>query len=69
MSAKRIKIPQKLWASFIDVLYSAALHINPKSVDPECMALIQDIIRKALQDGSLMVIEGKIVGKKDYIES
>jgi len=69
MSAKRIKIPQKLWAPFIDVLYSAVLHIDPQSADQECMELIQDIIRKALQDGSLMIVENKIVGKKDYLDS
>lgn len=69
MSAKRIKIPKNIWASFIDVLYAAALHIDPSSVDPECMGFIQYIVREALSSGDLIVVDGKIMDKKKYNET
>ncbi len=64
---KTIEIPDKIWAEFINVLYSAVLHIDPKTANDNCMKHIQYIITKALQEESVLKVNGKIVNKDGYI--
>jgi hypothetical protein len=64
----KVEIPEELWAGFVDIVYAAILHITPTEENEGCLLYLQNIVEGAIEDGTVLVVDGKIVGREDYIK-
>lgn len=65
---KKLEIPEELWCDFINVLYSAVQHIDPTEENQECMGFIKNEIQKTIENGEILVVNGKLVNRDEYIQ-
>jgi len=66
--AKKIEVPSHLWCEFIDVMFSAIKNIEPTKENAECMAFIKTEVYKAVEEGDILVVDGKLVDKEKYLK-
>jgi hypothetical protein len=65
MENKNVEVPIELWADFINVIYAAVQHITPTRENAEIITHLKGIVLKAFKDEDVLVVDGKIVDKKE----
>jgi hypothetical protein len=61
--SRNIEVPDEIWADFIDVLFAADRHVVRTEENENIMSFIKGIIMQAFQEGSVLIINEKIVPK------
>ena len=62
---KTIEIPGELWVDFIDIMYMAIQHTEATTDNLDIMNYFRSIIGGAFRDGEILVVDGKIIDKKN----
>lgn len=64
---KTLEIPKEIWCDFINILYSAVEHIEPTKENRNCIGFIKNEIQKAIENEEVLIVNGKIVDRDEFI--
>jgi len=60
-----VEVPKELWVDFTGIIYTAVQHITLTEENIEIMNFLRSVVGKSLRDGEILVVDGKIIAKKD----
>ena len=64
---KQIEIPEELYAQFIDVLYAGLVNIKETEVNQHIRFFMMYLIEQAVENKDILIIDGKIVDRKEFL--
>jgi hypothetical protein len=65
MKTVTINIPEKLYGSLMDLFFAALRKSDISEKSPELYAWVQSTVHAAFKNGDILVVDNKIVNKKD----
>ena len=65
---KKIDVPRELWCDFVNILYAATQHVKQTEENSDCLNFIRNEIQRSIENGDVLVIEGKIVDKESFLK-